>query len=931
MDPSIHMAERRERRGKRVTAAAFLVVVGLLTAATIGLFGFLEANAAYGTVEDVYDALTCNPDDFALDFPEISRLSEVYTSDGVLLGTLSERNSQPVAYEDIPDTVIYAVLAAEDAKFFEHEGIDFKAILRAALGNARGGNLQGGSTITQQIVKTNFLSTEQTLERKTCEAQLAARLERQYTKEQILEFYVNSVFFGSNAYGVKAAAQEYWNKDLDDVTIAEAAAMVTAIRNPSLYDVRDNPSQVFRARNAVIDQMEERGWVAAGEARSARAEPIRPAPPQEFVERAPQVMIAAREAILRDPKYGLGDTFTQRKRALFGCPADDSDCEGGGGLKVTVTVDFELQQKANEILRAWFFDRDGPTGAMAMIDNDTGAIRVMASGLDFGDDIEAGQRPYDLATKGRRQAGSSFKPFALAAILTNGTKEGMPVTLGSWWDQTSPQKLDCGFPCSNSGNIWTVSNAGGGGSGITTLEKATYLSLNTVYAQVSLAVGPERVAEMAGAMGIESPLNPVPSIALGTQSVSPLEMAAAYSTFANLGERVDSYLIERIEDSEGNVVYQHEVTTERILDKDLTRAIVATLQKVVGQGTATRANIGRPQGGKTGTAQNFRDVWFMGFIPQFTTSVWVGYPDAQVEMVNFTVHNDATGRDQFYRRAFGGTLAAPIWKQFMEFVTADLEVEDWPSVDGIDKFYKTPEVEVPDLTGLTKEEAIDAIRKAGLFDSVVEVASSEEIGTLIAQSPEPGAIVRQGSIIVQILISTGESAEMINLIGALEGNVDKFIRRFNRRTGLEVTYEIIHVTSRVQERWGKVFRTKPAPEQEVTFGQHIIINVGVKPGGGIGGERGHPSGCDPDQHEVGGDIERYAAVDDTQRPELAVDALAVRSTGSDEDAEVLLSAICAQLPHQDPQPVAGEPDITDAGAKQGHQGPFGGSDKVDEQ
>ena len=829
MEPSIHMAERRERRGRRITAAAFLVVAGLLTAATVGLFGFLEANAAYGTVDDVYNALTCDPDEFVLDFPEIGRLSEVYTSDGVLLGKLSERNSQPVAYEDIPDTVIHAVLAAEDAKFFEHEGIDFKAILRAALGNARGGNLQGGSTITQQIVKTNFLSSEQTLQRKTCEAQLAAKLERQYTKEQILEFYMNSVFFGSNAYGVKAAAEEYWDKGLDEVTIAEAAAMVTAIRNPSLYDMRDNPSQVIRARNDVIDQMLQEDWITPREARAARAEPIRPAPPQEFVEQAPQVLIAAREEILRDPenRYGLGDTFTQRKRALFGCPADDTDCEGGGGLEITVTVDWELQNTANEILRSWFFDLSGPTGAMAMIENDTGAIRVMASGLDFGDDLEAGQRPYDLATKGRRQAGSAFKPFALAAALVNGTQDGVPVTLNTWWDQTSPQELDCGFPCSEGSNIWTVSNAGGGGSGITTLERATYLSLNTVYAQVSLAVGPDKIADMAHSMGIESALNPFPSITLGTQSVSPLEMAAAYSTFANLGERVETYLIEKIVDADGEVIYQHEVEREQVLDQALSRAIVATLEKVVGQGTATRANIGRPQAGKTGTAQNFRDVWFMGFIPQYTTSVWVGYPDAQVELVNFTVRN-ARGDLQPIARAYGGTVAAPIWKQFMEIVTEDLAVEDWPDVDGTSQFFITPDVEVPDLTDLTEEEAVDAVRKAGLFDEVVLVASIDEAGVLIGQVPEAGTVVKQGST-VEIRISTGEPAVMLNLVNAREETLDERFERFNRRTGLNVTYQIFYVERNRPDDWGRVLWTIPPAGVALEPDAVVRIGVGIEP------------------------------------------------------------------------------------------------------
>ena len=557
MDDNIHVAERRERRGRRLTSFAFLAVAALLGASLFGLFTYLEADAAFGTVQDLEDRWLCDPDEFLLEFPAVGSLSEVYTADGVLLGKLSERNSQPISLDDIPDTVINAILAAEDAEFYEHAGIDYTAIMRAAFEIYQGGNLQGGSTITQQVVKQNFLSAEQTLERKICEAVIASELEDRYTKDQILEFYLNSMFFGQNAYGVQAAAQEYWGKDLDELTVAEATAMATPLRNPSLYDLRRNPQTVIRARDAAITQMEVNGFITAAEARAAKATELAPIEHEEFEELSPAVIIAAREEILGSPKYNLGDTYTQRKRALFGCPADDTSCEGGGGLKVTVTVNHEMQTEANRILRAWFQDLSGPTGAIAMVDNSTGAVRVMSSGLDFGNDIEAGQRPYDLATKGRRQAGSSFKPFALVTALERGSKTGLQISLGSYYDQTSPQKLDCGVPCSPQGNIWTVRNAGSGGSGLRTLEQATYFSTNTVYAQVSLQVGPENIADTAHRMGIESPLNAVPSIALGTQSVSPLEMASAYSTLANYGERVETYLIEKIEDENGNIVYEH--------------------------------------------------------------------------------------------------------------------------------------------------------------------------------------------------------------------------------------------------------------------------------------------------------------------------------------------------------------------------------------
>lgn len=830
MDENIHIVERRERRGRRLTSLALLGVAALLGASLVGLFSFLEADAAFGTIQDLEQRWLCEPDQFVLEFPAVGSLSEVYTSDGVLLGKLSERNSQPVSLDEVPDTVIYALLAAEDAEFYEHSGIDYSAILRAALEIYQGGNLQGGSTITQQVVKQNFLSAEQTLERKICEAVVAAELEERYTKDQILEFYLNSVFFGQNAYGIKAAAQEYFGKELDDVTIAEAAAMVAPIRNPSLYDVRSRPETVLRARNNTISQMRINGFISADEARAALAEPLRPIEHREFEELSPAVIIAAREEILSSPKYGLGQTYTQRKRALFGCPADDTDCEGGGGLKVTVTVNHEMQTEANRVLRAWFQDIDGPTGAIAMVDNRTGAVRVMASGLDFGEDLEAGQRPYDLATKGRRQAGSAFKTFALVTALEKGASTGRQITLGSYFDQTSPQKLDCGFPCSPQGNIWTVRNAGSGGSGLRTLEQATYFSTNTVYAQLSLQVGPDNVVETAHRMGIESPLNAVPSIALGTQSVSPLEMASAYSTLANYGERVESYLVERIEDKNGRVIYRHDVQRTRVLDETMSAAIVKTLEKVVSQGTATRANIGRPQAGKTGTAQNFRDVWFMGFIPQYTTAVWVGHADAQIEMVNFSVWDDVNQRQQSYQRAFGGTLAAPIWKQFMLFVTEDLPVEDFPTdPEGVGIYFQIPTTEVPDVSGMSESQARAAILQAGLNPAITHVASTSPKGRILSQSPRGGTEVRQGSS-VSVRISTGEPAIMPDWIGVRVHTIETRVSNFNANTGLNVTYRIVERVTGEPSQVGRVISTRPQPGATVAPGRELVFVVGVAPG-----------------------------------------------------------------------------------------------------
>ncbi len=837
MDPSLHLIERRERRGKRVSSLALIAVITVLGASLYGLFAFLQTNAAFGTVEDVADTLVCDPDDYDLSFPSLGSLSEVYTSDGVLLGKLTERNSQPVSIEQIPDIVQWAVVSAEDGDFYDHEGIDFSSILSAALDNARTGGTRGGSTITQQIIKKNVLTDEITIDRKICEAVIAAELERTYTKDEILEFYLNSQFFGENAYGVAAAAQEYFNKDLADVTIAEAAAIAVPIRNPTVYDLRDNTDTVLDRRNSVIKQMEKNGFITEEESIGAQLEPLEPIEHQEFEQVDPRIIIEAKERILNDPTdpFGLGATYTERKQALFGCPASDTECEGGGGLTITVTVNYEQQQEANRMLRSWFQDPEGPTGAIAMIENESGAIRVISSGLDFGTDYEAGERPYDLATKGRRQAGSAFKPVALISALENGSQFGWPITLGTWWDYTSPQKIDCGFPCSPQGNIWTVNNAGGGGQGVMTLEQATYTSKNTVYAQVSVAVGPENIVDTAHKIGIESPLSPVLSIALGTQVVTPLEMASAYSTIANYGEKIDNYLIESIVDDGGNVIFQHESVGTRVLDEALTAAVVRTLEKVPRSGgTAPAANIGRPQFGKTGTAQNFRDVWFVGAIPQYTTAVWVGHADAQIEMVGFSVYNERTDTDQYIARAYGGSVAGPVYNDFMTWLieTEDLPVVDFPEgPEGTAAFFRTPKTEVPDVSDMTKAEAKDAIYKAGLRASIDLVASLEPEGTFLDQSPSGGAEVTQGGV-VTVRFSSGVPPELIDLRGLTLADVEAAITLFNEESGLNLLWTIENVPTDEPSVLGRVIGTNPPAGSLVEAEQLIVILIGVPDLGG---------------------------------------------------------------------------------------------------
>lgn len=832
MEPEIRTTEREERRYRRLPALLGIGVVIVTSATWVGLFGFLGANTAHGTVQSLSDQYLCNTSEIDLEFPNLSMLSTVRSSDGVILGQLTERNSRPVSLEEMPDLVVAALLSAEDKSFYEHEGINFQAIARAAVGKLTSNSAGGGSTITQQVVKQNFLSDEYSIERKICEAVVAAELERRYTKDQILEFWANSVFFGSNAYGIRAASLEYFNKELDELSISEAALLPIPIRNPTFYHPRRFPENVLTARNRTIDRMVSNGYILPVDATEAKADPIGVVEHHTFESLSPQVMIAVRQEILRNNDYGLGETYAERKRAIFGCPAAVTDCDGGGGLLIDITLDVDLQDEANRILRAWFRPEfDGPTGAIATVDNKTGAILVLASGLDFGTDIEAGQRPYDLASQGARQPGSAFKPFTLTAALESGDRAGNPVTLGSYWDDSSPAVIECDSPCSADGNFWTVRNAGGSApKGLRTLESATYNSVNTVYARLVDAIGPEAVVEMAHRLGIESPLQPYPSITLGALGVSPLEMSAAYSTLANYGSRVEPYLIERITSSDGTIIYQHEVEPRQVVSDQIAAAVVGVMKKVVSSGTARRADIGRPQAGKTGTATTYKDVWFVGYVPQLTTSVWVGYADAQIPLEEFTVWNDLEGKEQFYRRAFGGTLPAPIWKQFMLYATRNMAPIDFPEEPpGTDVYRQTPFTTVPPLEESTRE-TVDALFAIGLAAEVLEVPSTMPAGTVLGTIPLPGTPMRQGSTVtVEESNGIAPVIVMIDLRGLPEIQVGDRLRQFALENGISITWLLVEVVTSNPTQHGVVVTTTPMPGGPVTGGQNIVVKIGKSP------------------------------------------------------------------------------------------------------
>ncbi len=827
MDNAIHVAERQERIRRGFPAFLILLILGILSATWIGLFSFMGTNKASNVFEEFEDrnVPAISPDDIGV-FPNLSTLSTLYSADGEQLAELSLRLSDPTPLEEFPDHVVHAVLSAEDGDFYNHRGVDPQAVVRAFLENLRSDRTQGASTITQQIVRAQgYVGREVTFRRKIAEIKFATEMEKIYTKDQILEFYLNSQYFGWNAYGMAAAGREYFGKDVKDLTIEEAAAIAVALRNPSQFDMRRNPDLVRDRRDIVIRLMVSDGFITQEEADAAIAKPVAPIPHETLIEEAPQVRIEAIRQLLNDPEFNvLGLTAEEREVAIFGCPAESNECEEQPGLKggliITTTVDMGLQRQANNILRTWLpVPADGskaPTGAITAIDNNTGAIKVMASGLDFGTDFDAGERDYDLATEGLRQPGSSFKPFALMAYLENGG------SINSYWSSESPLELKCDVPCGPGGSFtWRVR---GGGGGLTRLFEATYRSINTVYAQVALAAGPESMADMANRLGIESQLPLVYSLALGAGEVTPLEMAAAYSTLARYGNRIEPHLIARIETEEGEVLYEYEANTEQVTDPALAATVVEAMRNVT-RGTAPKANIGRPMAGKTGTTQSFRDAWFVGFVPQYTSSVWVGYADEQIAMRNVEIN----GRT--YSRVFGGDVPAPMWKEFMDVLLADVPEENFPPLpDGTRKYKVVPSTTVPSVISLTQKEATSEIYLAHLNVAIVEVNAYEPQGIVVNQIPAAGAKMTQGNA-VTLEVSTGLPPEipMPNVIGLTLTQANQKLIATAETTGISVTLEPTFVETPDENAWNKIIQTQPGAGTPVATGDTVTAIIGKPP------------------------------------------------------------------------------------------------------
>jgi penicillin-binding protein 1A len=665
------MARRtRLRRRKSHTSKWKKVTVplGVLLAVTV-VAGGVAGSWAVSTYESAPPLSSLKP-------VQKGRSSAIYAADGSLIGFIQAENiRQPVPGHTMPQTLRDATVAIEDRNFFNHGALDPAGIARAAWKDllAGGKPVQGASTITQQLVRNLYIQNPQeTLKRKLIEAHLAYEMEDAHTKEWILTAYLNTAPYGTvegeTAVGVEAAAQTYFGKPASELGLNESALIAGLPQAPSEYNPFLDPHAALQRRNEVLGAMHEQEYIDGAEYREALHSGLGLSPGHKYrVIRDPFLFDLVQQELI--DKYGIN---TVRK----------------GGLKAYTTIDPELQERAQEAVDSCgvCYPEGGPAAGLASVNPKTGEIVALASTEGYDSESE-----FNYAWQAHRQPGSSFKTY----VLTTAIKQGIDPA-STYYDGTSPMTLE-----TPGGGTWTVNNAEEGG-GTMSLEEATWDSVNVIFAQLDLDVGPEEVTKTAHEMGIEAPLESVPAEAIGGLAigVTPLEQADGYATLASGGIHHDPTAISRVEFPNGKVEETDPDSGERVLTEGQAYDVTKILEGVITQGTGagyTYMGCGA-EAGKTGTSEDLSDAWFVGYTPLYSTAVWVGHPQSR----------EATG--------FGGPTAGPIWRSFMESAVAG----DCPE-------FSEPTT-LPELAGLDSGHTSGSYRSSGEseYNEYEEEESSEE-------------------------------------------------------------------------------------------------------------------------------------------------------------------------------------------------------------
>ena len=623
------------------------------------------------------------------------------------------QNRTVVRLEQVPDVLLNAVLAQEDRNFFNHSGVDPVSVARALYIDVRYQTLaQGGSTITQQYVKNVYLTNDRTLMRKIREAALAVRLERELGKEEILERYLNTIYFGRGAYGVGAAARTYFGKPVEQIELTEAAFLAGLIRAPETGDPSRDLPEANRRRNNALVRMVADGHITQEEMDAANAVPL-----DEIT-----LPRATREGLgdVRGSEYGTEYFVDQGRQQLI----DELGAAAvyGGGLRVYTSLDLGLQQAAYSSITDVLdpANPDDPAAALIALDSSNRVV-AMVGGTDFREsqvNLAMGRRGGGSG----RGPGSAYKPFALAQALVDG------------WSlaDTVPAPSTAVFPGADNGADWRVTG-GGSPTGDYNLGDAMSVSSNTAYAHLMLELGPARVNELARRLGVTHQIPDVPSVVLGAGEVSVLDMAAAYSTFRDSGRRTEPTLVVRVTDSSGRVLLDTDPATERVLDPETADLVTHALEGVVTGGTGRAAAVpGQRVAGKTGTTTGNRDAWFVGYTCHITTAVWMGYPDA-----------DDAGNPRFMDSfrgvsVTGGSFPAQMWSAFMARATDGTPTCAFPEVRVPPTTTTEPELNCPvDSTDTTDPDTPIDLCPPVTDDTEPETTTTTDLaGTVQPTVPE---------------------------------------------------------------------------------------------------------------------------------------------------------------------------------------------------
>lgn len=563
--------------------------------------------------------------------------SQIYDANGKLIATIhATEHRLPVPLSKVPLNLQNAFIAAEDARFYQHIGVDPRGIMRALWANITNhGVAEGGSTITQQLAKNTLLTQEQTLKRKIQEAFLALQIERHYSKQEILEMYLNQIYFGQGAYGVQAAAQVYFGKNVEDLNLSEAAMLAGIPKSPNYYSPLNNLQAAKERQAVVLDQMVKYGYITPAQAEAARNTPLKLVHKQPrndtfapyFVEYVTQLLV---------DKYGADAVYKD-------------------GLQVYTTLDSDMQKAAEQAmtdLPVYRTDANGlkqPQGALVAINPHTGDIKAMVGGR--------GNDQFNRAVMAVRQPGSAFKPFVYLAALENGMTpatviDDSPVSFGSW----SPGNYDGRF------------------HGSVTLRQALEESLNVVAVKLASQVGIDRALYFAQQMGISTLVldgntndrNLAAALGGLTRGTTPLDMASAYGVIATGGVRAVPHAIVKVLDRNGRVLEQNTSQEKAVLDEKTAYILTDMMRGVIERGTGAAANIGRPAAGKTGTTSDYKDAWFVGFTPDLVAAVWMGYDN-----------------DGYLPGITGGGIPAVIWREFMVRAVQHIPARDFPRPAGV--------------------------------------------------------------------------------------------------------------------------------------------------------------------------------------------------------------------------------------------------------